>query len=303
MTLQAKCRLRHSSARQLRLIHTRDLTFFICMSWLIYMCIRVSWPIHMSYSYSYVIRVSWLIYIIRVPWLIHMILQAKCWLQRHGSAGQLRHVTNEHRPYNRLLPSKLVAGVTWLICTCGVTYSYVWHDSFMCAGHEWALPPQNTSQVWDDSFVCVIWFILLRDVAHLYVWRDSFIGVMWLIHLCDVTRSCVWRDWFFDTASIQQLTSPQELTLSDIKGHAQIHIHAVSLSRIHTNIQTCKHAHTHICIQSLPLTHSYVCHDSIICLIWRIHMCVMIQWYMWRHSFTKQWLSPPPPPQKKKIPV
>jgi len=62
----------------------------------------------------------------------------------------------------------------WLLHVCGMTYSYVWHDSFMC----------------------VTWLIHTCDMTHSYVRHDSFICVTWLIHMCDMTRSYVWHDSF-----------------------------------------------------------------------------------------------------------
>ena len=53
------------------------------------------------------------------------------------------------------------AHVTWLIHTCNMTNSYVWHD----------------------SFIRVTWLI-----------RDSFIRVTWLMHTRGMTHSCVRHD-------------------------------------------------------------------------------------------------------------
>jgi len=47
--------------------------------------------------------------------------------------------------------------VSWLDHLCGMTHSYVWHD----------------------SFICVTWLIHMCDMTHSYVWHDSFICVAW----------------------------------------------------------------------------------------------------------------------------
>jgi len=64
--------------------------------------------------------------------------------------------------------------VTWLIHTCDMTHSYVWHD----------------------SFIRVTWLIRTCDMTHSYVWHDSFVHVTWLIRTCDMTYSHVWHDLF-----------------------------------------------------------------------------------------------------------
>jgi len=62
--------------------------------------------------------------------------------------------------------------VIWLIHTCDVNRSYVWHD----------------------SFIRVTCLVHMCDMTHLYVWHDSSICVTWLVHMCDMTRSYVWHD-------------------------------------------------------------------------------------------------------------
>jgi len=53
----------------------------------------------------------------------------------------------------------LLICATWLIHVCGMTHSYVWHDSLRC----------------------VTWLIHMCDMTHLDVWHDSFICVTWLV--------------------------------------------------------------------------------------------------------------------------
>ena len=54
--------------------------------------------------------------------------------------------------------------VTWLIHVCGMTHSYVWHDSFMC----------------------VPWLILVRGMRQSCEWHDSFVRASWLFCVCDM---------------------------------------------------------------------------------------------------------------------
>jgi len=137
-------------------------------------------------------------------------------------------------PYNCKEPTNRSHRICaiWLIHTCAMTHSYVWHDSLICV--TWLIPTCNMprSYVWYDSFICVTrlpsmgWVrivgsfklqvsfaeyslfyrallqkrpMILRSqliVATPYVWHDSFLHVTWLIHMCDMTHSYVWHDSF-----------------------------------------------------------------------------------------------------------
>ena len=98
---------------------------------------------------------------------------------------------------------------TWLIHTCNMTYSYVWHDAFIHV-------TGTHSHVRHDSFICVTGLAHMCDMTHSYAWQDlhfghatlknvafstiqtgvthsyvwhvSFIRVTWLIHTCDMTH-------------------------------------------------------------------------------------------------------------------
>jgi len=80
--------------------------------------------------------------------------------------------------------------VKWLIHMCGMTHSYVNHDSFICKPwliHMWTMT---------HSYVCNLTHSYLCDITqlchtHSYLWHDSFICVPWLIHMCAMTHSCV----------------------------------------------------------------------------------------------------------------
>jgi len=78
--------------------------------------------------------------------------------------------------------------VTWLTHMCHMTYSYMSHDSFICA------PWPARSSPWARSKTHVThmkkghdaWLIHMCDMMHSDVWRDSFICVTWFIHMCDL---------------------------------------------------------------------------------------------------------------------
>ena len=64
--------------------------------------------------------------------------------------------------------------VTWPMCDM----TYVWHDLRV----TWPIDFLTYSFVWHDSFICVIWLIHMCDMTHSYAWHDSFVRVTWLIH-------------------------------------------------------------------------------------------------------------------------
>jgi len=84
----------------------------------------------------------------------------------------------------------------WVMSHTWMTYSSVWHDSFICVTWLIHLCDMTPSSVWHDSFICVTWLLHLCDMTHSSVWHDSFICVTWLLHLCDMTPSSVWHDSF-----------------------------------------------------------------------------------------------------------
>jgi len=61
----------------------------------------------------------------------------------------------------------------------------------------------------------------------------------------------------------------------------------------HTSMSHVTHMNEscHMC----DMTHSYVWHDSFMCVTWLIHMCDMTHWYVWHDSFrTLPELKSPP---------
>jgi len=99
--------------------------------------------------------------------------------------------------------------VTWLIHTCDMTHSHVWHDSFTCVTWLIYTGDMTHSHVWHNlftrvawlmshvchgSFTRVKWLIHKSDITYLHVWHDSFTRVSWLIHTCVMTHSHAWND-------------------------------------------------------------------------------------------------------------
>jgi len=92
-------------------------------------------------------------------------------------------------------PTMPLLCVTWLIHTCDMTHSYVWHDSFLRV--TWLIHTCDMihSHVWHDAPIKIDnnTQITLREEAGCEVaqypqqtWHDAHICVPWLIHMCDI---------------------------------------------------------------------------------------------------------------------
>ena len=180
---------------------------------LIFMCTNKS---HLPYSY---VRIRWdrwdMTYLYIWIW--------KMWLIRK------RDVTHSYARCDSFIRE------TWLIHTCNMAQSCVWHDfvicviwhlmcaSILCDAYEicvmhmkyetWLIHMCDMTQlcVWYDFVICVTWHLMrasilcdaydLCDITHSYVRHDSFACATWLSHTCDMTSSYVWHDawsicWF-----------------------------------------------------------------------------------------------------------
>jgi len=60
-----------------------------------------------------------------------------------------------------------------VILMCDMTYSHVWHDSFICVTSHIHMCDMTHSYVWHDVFICVTWLIYLSDMTHSYVRHNS----------------------------------------------------------------------------------------------------------------------------------
>jgi len=105
-----------------------------------------------------------------------------------------------------------------------------------------------------------LWHFMQAICQQSNVWHDSFICVTWLIHTCDLTHS-IYVTWHIHT---YEWVGTDKFVVSHTCG---------TLCRPYVNIQRC------------DMTHSYVWHDSFICMIWLIHMCDTTHSYAWHDSF------------------
>jgi len=115
--------------------------------------------------------------------------------------------------------------------------------------------------VWHESFICVTWSIHMCDMDYPYVWHDWSICVPGLIYM--------WRDLF-----ICEIVYPDVGLCCDA-------LPVVVAVYVTWRIHTC------------DISHSYVWHDSFICVTWLIHMwhdsfiCVTWLFHMWHDSFIR----------------
>jgi len=105
--------------------------------------------------------------------------------------------------------------VTWLIHTCDMTHSYVWHDSFTRVPWLIHMCDMTHSHVWHDSFICVTWVQVRMWTANnfnktpLYVCHDSFSSLFMtrLIPMCNMNHSYVWHGYRHPFGQLRSVTS------------------------------------------------------------------------------------------------
>jgi len=153
-----------------------------------------------------------------------------------------------------------------------VTSHIVCHDSFTqlvryIASHMWRSHGTQWCHVTNNILRrrCVPWLlhtagtiyrvIHVCDKTHSYVGHDSLIRVTWNLHMCDMTHSYVTR---------------------------YIVLH---MWRSHGTQWDCHHICDVIVCQLCAMTHSFVWHDSSMCVQLRIFMCDRIRSYVCRDSF------------------
>jgi len=136
--------------------------------------------------------------------------------------------------------------------TRDMTYSHVWHDSFlrviyMSIGGE---QKRSLHHLWSS---CVSWLISMRDTTHSHVRHDSYACVTWLTLKWDMNGS-------------RRYTQRES-------------IHHCGFSCVSWLIPIC------------GATHFHMRHDKYTCVTWLIHMCDMTHTHVWHDSYTRvTWL-------------
>jgi len=157
--------------------------------------------------------------------------------------------------------------VIWLVYMCDLTYSYVWHDTFIdwCCFYYFIknslvalLEALFARYVWQDSCICVIWLVHVLGVRRSHVGHDSFRSMMWLIHMCDRTCLHVCQD---SLTCVTKLVHMCDTTDSYVWQDSWIRV-----TRL---------------IYVFDETRSYVWHDSFMCVRLIIHMFDKPHSYVW----------------------
>jgi len=147
------------------------------------------------------------------------------------------------------------------------------------------------------GFMCVIWLIQMCDMAHSYVrhdtficvtWlrHDTFICVTWLIHVCNITRHHHLREWHYSLIWVTWLIHMCYMTY--------VTCHTYERAMLHTCWYVWHESFTWVTllIDLSDVTHSYVWHDSFICV--RHESFIRVPWLIYRSDITpafRNWMS------------
>jgi len=140
-----------------------------------------------------------------------------------------------------------------------VTYStYIRHDA-------WLIHMTHVTHMNQSCVIC--------DMSHPYVWHVSSI--------CKQAQFSAWNhgDDFFESLLSKNIFWNHLSSLSKKWISTFIWNSIVVLLFTHHFASGAECAH--VC----DMTHSYVWHDSFICVTWLIHMCDMTHSYVWRDPF------------------
>ena len=145
--------------------------------------------------------------------------------------------------------------------------------------------------VWHDSFTykCILQWTLCQIGRNL-VWHDSFIRLTWLlIHTCELIYMCDSTHPHTGVYCILLFARLVE-TLCDMT-HSYVWHDSVMCVWHDTLI--CVARLIYMCVTPLihmcAMTHSYVCYDSFICVPWPIHIiCVKYVWFTHRRLIHMQ---------------
>jgi len=174
----------------------------VCVCVSVRVCVRIYMYIHI-YIYARICKHA-------VPVLYSGPRERKLSLQTAGPVGawksaSLYHVLALVAPTPPLSHDWFI-WATWLLHSCDMTNSYVWHASFRphvrqdlsicvisCRDVTHSDMWYDTFRVWYGTFpenVLFIWvtrLIHMSDMTYSYEWHDLFIWVTWLMCTCDMT--------------------------------------------------------------------------------------------------------------------
>jgi len=211
--------------------------------------------------------------------------------------------------------------VTWPTHTCAMTHSYVGHDSFigvpqlihMCAmthayvWHECAIAQgtdvcgretqrEKESEQISEASSLPIFFLICKLTAELTLKINSSWNILrilvysseYLENLFFIPMRIFW-DFFWNPLR-RGFGRPAPPKFATSEGLWLIHMCDVTHSYVWHDSLVCVTWPIHMC----DMTHSHVCHNSCICVTWLIHMCDMTHGakgrYRWRSMTHDSWL-------------
>jgi len=123
-------------------------------------------------------------------------------------------------------------------------------------------------------------------MTHSSVWHDSFMSVAWLIHLCDLILQENESYHRHDKWVMSHVTWMSHVARDMNEVCRTRHEWVMSQQENKfvpwsNRLWVCCSSSSYVC----DTTHSYVWHDSFICVTWLIHMCDMTHSYVWHDSF------------------
>ena len=255
---------------------------FICMPWLIHMGATT----HLFVSHDSCICVPWLSLHRDVEW--RMPRQS----QGHTYKWVMSHIWMSHVTFTWLCHHRVVDSVSHL------WMSHITHMNESRHTYEWAMSHIWLTHISRES--CLAWVMAhmshgSHESCYTYEWAMSHI---WLSHVSH--ESCLAWDmishWFiFDYDSVftggiegHHRVTESHMIYSEV-WHGTFKCVIRTLQNTATHCNTLQHTATHCStlIQMRNTTHSYVWHDSFICMTWLIHVLNMTHSYMWHDSCTR----------------
>jgi len=169
---------------------------------------------------------------------------------------------------------------------CDATNLYVWDDPAMRV----SCPAPDLIHDRDMTHIRVTCLICVFDMTHAYVWHDAFEWVTCLFHMQDMTQehlprgpynrvTCFLHTWGMTHSNVWHDSCRCVAWLMQMSDMPQMHLQHTSMQHSPCHVPSiCVKCLFHMC----GTTHSYVWHDSCICVI---------QLVVWHEAFVRvTWL-------------
>ena len=187
---------------------------------------------------------------------------------------------NSRHPVSLCHPVRQFTTVLWLISTCVVTYSHMWHDSFIGATWLFRMCDMTHSQMWHDSSTRLPWHIDMCKMTHCHVLQQGCL----LSHMCYNPHMS-----YNPLTHVLQASHvlPQGCLLSLIT-----HAHLMQ-KHAHVRLDSCTCATCEGVLRLCP--HMW----GLTCEAWLLHLCDITHSHLWHvdetchtHTHKHMWRSP-----------